>query len=359
MMLEKTKIYGVDFIFGDNPVRTDDAVGLSYSTGLKNPSLLLGEIKSDFDHCYPWSDITAVSDELGNIFMRIPKFYAKVAKNAYGDYKIQISGCRYEGFSTLHIDGKGNELDYVLVGKYEGSGSSSRICSKSGQTVLTNITCDAFRTACRANGEGYQLYDILIDSMLKLLFMVEFATAKSIYVMDGWGDSTSSAALLTGHTDLFRTASCGLGFNYTGSPIACMYRGVENWIGNYREFCDGLYAKSKSVTICTDPTCYHLYAEGSSYRHAWVPFEATSLIVSLKPLEGFPLIFIPKEVDPIPVKNPISKYFGTFGAPQSQGGFWSFTESWWNGCKQLWNYNPETYSKYTGGRLCFKPIGGI
>ena len=86
---------------------------------------------------------------------------------------------RYEGFTTLFVDGEGNELDYILVGKYEGSGSASKVFSKSGATVLVNITCDSFRNGCKANGDGYQQYDFLIDLIIKELWLVEMKTTNS------------------------------------------------------------------------------------------------------------------------------------------------------------------------------------
>ena len=101
MNIEKAKIYGVDKVGSSTPsalTRTDDAVGLSYTVGTT-------DIVSDFDRCYPWSDMQEVTDASGNVFIKIPKFYSKITKNSDGTYKHQISGIRYEGFSTLFVDG--------------------------------------------------------------------------------------------------------------------------------------------------------------------------------------------------------------------------------------------------------------
>lgn len=200
MNIEKAKIYGVDKVGSSTPsalTRTDDAVGLSYTVGTT-------DIVSDFDRCYPWSDMQEVTDASGNVFIKIPKFYSKITKNSDGTYKHQISGIRYEGFSTLFVDGAGNELDYVLVGKYEGSGSSARVYSKSGATVLVNITCDNFRTGCKANGAGYQQYDFLIDLIIKELWLIEMKTTNSQSVMYGYANG-NSAAVATGRTDAVKT----------------------------------------------------------------------------------------------------------------------------------------------------------
>ena len=144
-----TQIYGVDKVGSSNPnalVRTDAAVGRDVIVGIS-------KIDSGFDDCYPWSDIEEVTDEFGNVFIKIPKFYSKITKNADGTYLHQLSGTKYEGFDTLFKIGE-KEIDEVLVGKYEGSGSAERVYSKSGATVLGDITMDDFRAGCKAHGAG-------------------------------------------------------------------------------------------------------------------------------------------------------------------------------------------------------------
>ncbi|MCX4363862.1 MAG: hypothetical protein OSJ74_10875, partial [Clostridia bacterium] len=214
MVLEKARIYGVDGVGQSSPslTRTDAAEGMTFTKGAS-------EIKSDFDKCFPWSDMHEVVDEAGNVFIYIPKFYSKITKNANGTYKHQISGFRYEGFSTLFVDGKGNEIDYVLVGKYEASGSSTKAESKSGKTCLVNITLPQMRTACKAQGEGYQQYDFLIDAIIKELFLIEFATTNSQSIMRGWTDG-NSAALQTGHTDNVKTPSGSWNTNHEEGDTA-------------------------------------------------------------------------------------------------------------------------------------------
>lgn len=62
---ELDKIYGVDLVGSASPsalTRTDDAVGLNVTVGTS-------EITSDFDNCYPWSNIEEVTDGAGNVFV--------------------------------------------------------------------------------------------------------------------------------------------------------------------------------------------------------------------------------------------------------------------------------------------------
>lgn len=345
-----SKIYGVDKVGQENPTltRTDDAVGLSYTVGTS-------EIASDFDNCYPWCDMQEVTDVSGNVFIKIPKFYSKVTKNTDGTYKYQISGTQHEGFTTLFVDGKGNELDYVLVGKYEGSGSASRIYSKSGATVLVNITRGNFRIGCKANGKGYQQYDFLIDAIIKELFTIEFATTNSQSIMQGYANTTNVAAIITGRTDAVLTPS-GSPESNTDGKHACKYRGIENPFGNVWKLCDGINFDTEKIYVCEDPEYYADDKHDAPYTYMG------DRLMS----EGYL-----KEVTPF-AKNPLLGYATAIGAGSTThysdyyyakntstvllcGGLWFYGAS-----DGLWYWfvgvtAPGAASTF-GGRLCYKPL---
>lgn len=352
LSIEKAKIYGVDKVGSSNPsalVRTDDAVGLGYTVGAS-------EIVSDFDRCYPWSDMQEVTDASGNVFIKIPKFYAKITKNADGTYKHQISGVRYEGFSTLFIDGMGNELDYVLVGKYEGSGSASKVESKSGKTVLVNITLDNFRNGCKANGAGYQQYDFLIDLIIKELWLVEMKTTNTQAVMKGFTAGSNSAAITTGHTDAVKTPS-GSEESNTDGQHACKYRGIENLWGNTFTFCDGISFAAEKIYICTDPASYAAGKTAAPYIYHGNRPTSTGYITKVAPLDRNPLIQYATAAS----GGGSSTYFADYvyysasGVILLVGGIWSNDTSaglWcWYG-----NFSASIAYAIVGGRLCYKPL---
>lgn len=359
MLLEKAKIYGVDGVGQSNPTltRTDSAEGLTYSVGAS-------EITSDFDKCFPWSDMCEVVDESGNVFIRIPKFYSKVTKNANGTYKHQLSGFRYDGFSTLFVDGKGNEIDYVLVGKYEASGSAAKAESKSGKTCLVNITLPGMRTACAANGEGYQQYDFLIDAIIKELFLIEFATTNSQSIMKGWTDGSNSAALQTGHTDNVKTASGSWNTNHeagdtgcnTDGHHACKYRGIENPWGNVWKWCDGITFSSEKVYICLDPTKYKSEDTSQPYNYVGKRAMSNGYCKKVEHFERYPLLGYTSEIG-----GSENTYYSDYYY-QSSGGTVLGVGGYWNGGSSagLWcwvgYYTASiSYSSF-GGRLCYKPL---
>ena len=343
---ELDKIYGVDLVGSANPnalTRTDDAVGLNVTVGTS-------EITSDFDNCYPWSNIEEVTDGAGNVFVKIPKFYSKITKNADGTYKHQLSGTKHEGFDTLFKVGA-KEIDYVMVGKYEGSGSAEKVYSMSGQTPLVSITMDNFRNGCQAHGAGYQQYDFLIDLILKELWLVEMATTNSQSIMYGYANS-NSAAINTGATDTVATP--------TGSPIsntdgkhACKYRGIENPWGNINKWCDGISFSGSSVYVCTEPTAYFAGKTTLPYEYYGTRASSDGFVKTVAPFAEGSLIQYVTAVGADESSYYCDKsrqdgtvlYCGGDWVTGTNAGLWC-----WNG-----RYSASNSGISQGGRLCYKP----
>ena len=343
---ELDKIYGVDLVGSASPsalTRTDDAVGLNVTVGTS-------EITSDFDNCYPWNSIEEVTDGAGNVFVKIPKFYSKITKNTDGTYKHQLSGTKHEGFDTLFKVGA-KEIDYVMVGKYEGSGSSSKVYSKSGQTPLVSITMDNFRNGCKAHGAGYQQYDFLIDLILKELWLVEMATTNCQAKMYGYANGNSSK-INTGATDTVATPS-GSPISNTDGKHACKYRGIENPWGNIHKWCDGISFSGSSVYVCTEPTAYSAGKTSGLYEYYGTRASSDGFVKTAAPLAEGSLI----------------QYVAAVGADESS---YYCDQSWQGGtvlsCGGAWDAGAyaglwfwygrfsASYSyKYVGGRLCYKP----
>lgn len=340
------RIYGVDLVGSEDPnalVRTDDAIGLNVTVGTS-------EITSDFDSYYPWNSIEEVTDDAGNVFIKIPKFYSKITKNADGTYKHQLSGTKHEGFDTLFKVGA-KEIDYVMVGKYEGSGSSERVYSKSGRKLLVEITMDDFRNGCKANGIGYQQYDFLIDLIIKELWLIEMKTTDCQSIMCGYTNDHHSSAF-SGDTDDISTPS-GSPVSNTDGNHACKYRGIENPWGNIYKRCDGISFSGSSVYICTEPSAYQsgnitepyvLYgtrASSDGYAKTVEPLKEGSLIQYVTTVNTAQGAYY---CDFAEIDGSILLSGGSFSS-RTSAGLWC-----WN------SGNPASHSSIsTGGRLCYKP----
>lgn len=375
-ILEKEKIYGVDGVGGSNITRTDHAVGLSFEVGES-------EINSDFSNCFPWSDICDVIrygeirgeqevKQHKSIFVKIPKFYSKITKNADGTYKHQISGTRYDGFSTLFIDGNGDEIDYVLVGKYEaavvrpyidGGYNIPVAVSDSIYPVGSGRSIEEARQLCKINGAGFQQYDVWINAIIQELFLVEFATTDCQSIMAGYTNG-NAAFVATGATDTVKTPS--------GSPVSnkdgnrpCKYRGIENLWGNYWHYIDGIRFVGDDIYVSSDPTNYSSGKNvGHQYDYVCVGTKDSTVGTSkfvdvMKQFEHYPLLGFPVGfADTVDEANYHGAYYtNKNGSGQILVGSWHKSSG---KRASLWSYNTCDTEDFTssayGFRLCYKPI---
>lgn len=195
---EDKMIFGVYWDKSSNPtlVRTDASIGLEANVG-KDGQLA----KNDFDNMPIYRDIGEHTDELGNVFIKIPKFYIqKVEGNSYR--RIRISKTRYPGFYLPWVFWdfeNGIELDYYLHGKHKASLSAdNKLESKSNTHPLVGKNIVDFRNYAAANNDeinglkGYQQLDIHAQDVIQTLFTVEFATLNSQSVLQGFASGRIS-----------------------------------------------------------------------------------------------------------------------------------------------------------------------
>ena len=228
--VDEHTIYGVSWGKGTSPAltRTDASVGVVAAAGVGTAM-----VRNDFDRASIYRDITDVVDALGNVFVRIPKFY--ICKTDAVNLKTwQISRYKHNGFYLpwCFWDFANNrELPWVDVGKYKATLSAgNKLESKSGLYPLVSRHIVDFRTFARNNNtdglKGYQQLDLHAYDMLQTLFYVEFATLHSQSIMQGYTTgqySASHVAVLTesnvnrsvlanAHADQYRVGqhiSCG------------------------------------------------------------------------------------------------------------------------------------------------------
>ncbi|WP_209121499.1 hypothetical protein [Alkalihalobacillus sp. BA299] len=221
--------------------RTHDAIGMVANAGVDG-----SWVQNDFDNAQIFREIGEVEDELGNVFVRIPKFYIK--KQDGGGFKTwQVSKTQYPGFYLpwCFWDFTNNrELPFIDVGKYKASlGTGDKLESKPNLHPLASKNIVDFRTYATNNGKGYQQLDIHVVDVLQTLFYVEFATLHSQSVMQGFttGQYSSSHTATIAETAVNRiivansTASgfivgqsIGIGSNHYSNNISGTPRLITN-----------------------------------------------------------------------------------------------------------------------------------
>ena len=199
------KVYGVDGIglSATTLTRTDD--GASFAT-LTAPSDIYNFFIDNAD----------TTDNFGNHFVKIKKFYVKITQNGGGSQKWQVSNIQQTGYllPRYFLDKDGNELDYAYYGKYKGYVSNSKLQSISGVVPTYNKTIDNFRTYARANSANYIDTDMFAVFVAQCMFMITYATTNtnSIISYRNYGATTGSGST---------------------------YLGIEDLVGNGYEFIDG------------------------------------------------------------------------------------------------------------------------
>lgn len=237
------KIYGISRTVGNSSVswaRTDDAAGM---TATASVGTVAGH--SDFDDCYPWSDMQRETLSTGDVMVKIPEFWYQ-RKIDSGVEHIRIADKAVDGFAKHPGSG-------LYVGAYKTS-SDKKSVKNAAPTV--NQTRATMRTNAKSKGAGWGLIDAAANSAIQMLFMVEFATND--------GQAAIGRGYCDGNSAAINSGSCDTVPNLTGRPagtdgkVDVVYRGIEGIWGNIFEWMDGLNynGDTDNYYVCTDPSKY-------------------------------------------------------------------------------------------------------
>lgn len=141
----------------------------------------------------PWSEV----EFNGDVFIKFPKMYRKIV--TVTDNQItafEIANKKIDNDYKLYpcfIDESGNELDYILVGKYMSK--SSDTCNSVADGNPVGQTISNGRTKARARGTGYQLMDWRIQRLWQDLLI---CAMKTVNTNSGSGITTDALGLYWG-----------------------------------------------------------------------------------------------------------------------------------------------------------------
>lgn len=233
------KIYGISRTVSSTSTawaRTDSAVGKTATASVGTTSG-----KSDFDTCYPWSEMKRETLGTGDVMVKIPTFYFKRYVESGVEY-IKIADKATDGFAKHPGSGK-------YVGAYKTSNNNKSVRNAAPTVSQTRAT---MRSNAKSKGAGWSLIDGTAWSALIMLYLVEFADNNSqAKVGRGYCDGNSAA---------INSGTCDNVPNLTGRPAGTdgktdvVYRGVEGIWGNIWEWVDGINFNNGEYWICTDPS---------------------------------------------------------------------------------------------------------
>lgn len=353
--LDPKTIYGVTWDKSANPTltRTDAAVGMVAAAGVDGQI-----VRNDFDDgASIYRDIREVTDGLGNVFIRIPRFYIRKTDEP-GRKTWQISGYPHPGFYLpwCFWDFENErELDYVDIGKYPASLSSDeqRLESKPGVKPLVNKSIVEFRQLARANGKGYQLLDIHAWDVIQCLFWVEFATLNSQSIMMGLVNGSEAAT--NGATDSV-AASSGSPVSNTDGLHPCKYRGIESPWGNMFQWLDGVNINDHQAWVCRNAEQYASNVFAAPYeRLSYVCATTDGWARQLGFDPDHPFAMLPINLGGSGSTYYCDQYYQYIEQRVARvGGHWAYGSSAGLSC---WNLNYSVLNaSYVGGRLLKKPL---
>lgn len=163
----------------------------------------------------PWSEV----EFNGDVFIKFPKMYKKIV--TVTDNQItafEIANKKIDNDYKLYpcfIDESGNELDYILVGKYLSTSSDTCNSVAAGEPIYQTISNG--REKARAKGTGYQLMDWRIQRLWQDLLI---CAMKTVNTNSGSGITTDALGLHWGDNGQWIDGFCHIDSSwvYSNSP---------------------------------------------------------------------------------------------------------------------------------------------
>ena len=265
-----------------------------------------------------------VTDDLGNVFIKIPTMYRKVdtvTDNQITKFTLSTTKIddTYEPYSVF-VKPNGEVMPYVLIGKYINNSSTSMVSVET--TARADVTIGNARNWAREIGTGYQIYDWQFQ---KLFVDLALLVSQKVNFQDG-------------------------------SVAISEYLGIKNI--NIGCWVDGVSRASSTWCIAYDPTKYVDSATSSTTGYTAVSYTApTSSSVNITKL-GYD------------ENNPFFNYPNAAASNSSYNTY--YCDGYWyssgnhpvystvgdayadNG---LWRCNTSiVWSNAYGARLCYRPL---
>lgn len=351
-------IYGVEWVNDATPdttmTRTDDATNMTYA--ISN-----GKVASDFDNVFPYALMKRVTIQNDynedNVFVYVPSMWFRIKEgNTYtGQDYFDITGIAVSSQKGEDVAGyRWVQSKPFYYGAYGASSGLNGLRSIAGVNRAANINSSNFRGMAMSNGTGYHQRDLYSGTVLMFLWFIEFATKYSLSVMTG---VVTGHLENTGSTDTFYNETEGDNFCVSGYDTTTgqmVWHGIEDFIGNLREYEDGIYgAGSGGVQYATSD--YTKYNDPSQMYQLAFRFPANGCLIALGYDINAPLL-----VQPIAIINDSQFRFGFRSQVSGNNGAVSIRGSTWNGgsagggVASFARYPAASYSTQRGARLCLE-----
>ena len=300
---------------------------------------------SDFDACYPWSDMTRHTLATDDVMVWIPEFWYRRYQSDGVEY-IKIADKETDGFTKHPGSGR-------YVGAYETSSNNKSV---SGASPTVNITRASARTSAKNKGTGWGIWDLAAVTAIQMLYLVEYADNNAqVKLGRGYVDKTSSGSAQT-------SGACDNVANLTGRASGTdgltqmIYRGIENFYGNIYDWVDGVNANGQSLYVCLNPDNY---ADDTSTNYTQLSYNlgttSGEFIKTLGMDTSNNWAMLPNTTGGSDsTYYPDKMWFSSGWHVALFGGAWNYASSAGAFCWSLGNSSSDAYSD-TGSRLLYTP----
>ena len=219
----------------------------------------------DSDDKQPGDGTANLTGTDGDVMIEVPKCGYKLSyqgNNLLVDFTSESgkSGYCYRAHS-LETEG---DCDFIYIGAYLSSGSSSKLNSYSGKSPCVNVNIGQCRTGSTANGSGYQQLSWYVWTLMQVMYLIVFKNLNSQSAL-GKGYTSGSAVTTTGQTN--STGFCSNSGSATDGKHQVKCLGIEDFWGNAYQWCDGIYSDG-SRQILTDFKSFNDTGSGYQFKEA-------------------------------------------------------------------------------------------
>ena len=265
-----------------------------------------------------------------DVWMKLPEFYWKCTHLMNDLVEISFHyGTEPAGEGWKHWDGKD------LIGVYESSVVSSRLCSISGKKTFASNGINTYKNYAQAKGDGYYLARWKHHCMMGVLAFAFYKTT-NIPAIIGYSSGSSD----TGSTDMLGMEDTAASIN--GNNQAINFWGLEAWWGGYNEWLADVRVSGGVFTITEEDGTTRQIT--SSFKYGYIS----------KMMFGEHLDLFPTEAN-ASVTSGFCSFSGLTGSCDGYAEVRGTGNTSWNNVSKIsCDYKPSTGTSGLSSRLSFR-----
>lgn len=201
------------------------------------------------------SELNDLKPEDGDVMVRFPRKGLRIKtvdKKVYVSMTNVVDDPDFKYYA--HTRGNQRKNNFYL-GAYLGYEESGKLRSIVGKESIINKKIEDNRTLAQANGKGYEILAFYQWTFLQAMYVLKYGNLNSQssigtgYIPKYASDDPDDIPInrLTGKTN-----GKGIDFGSLDNKTKIRFQWIEDFFGNYNQYCDGIIIKNNKIWIGTD-----------------------------------------------------------------------------------------------------------